>query len=175
MSRDLAPVPPRNAIAAHDGRFVADAFAVRARFLASTSGFSLAETLIALAILASAVLSLAQLFLVSGAVIRRARHVSTATILGAQKLEELRTLPIAEAEGRVEYLDRTGAFLSSSTQPADAAYVRRWSLRPHMADPDRIIVISVRVTPAGPSADRTAPDGMPRQAGEVVLVTMRAR
>ena len=163
--------------AAGDGRIVADASFVRARLLASSSGFSLAETLIALTILASGLLSLAQLFTVSAASIKRARQVSAAAILASQKLEELRALPAAAEvrdEDRVEYLDRGGSVLPSTTRPAGAAYIRQWSMRPHAADPDHVTVISVRVTPGGLPVDSIARD-RGRQAGEVVLVTMRTR
>ena len=168
---------PVRAAAARTGRSVAHAFAVRARLLESPSGFSLAETLIAVTILASGLLSLAQVFTVSAASIKRARQVSTAAILASQKLEELRTLPAAEVrdEGRVEYIDGRGSVLPSGARLGAAAYTRLWAMRAHPADPDRVAVIAVRVTPGGVSADAMANDSSRRQAGEVVLVTMRMR
>jgi hypothetical protein len=147
---------------------------VPARSIASSSGFSLAETLIALGIFAAALLSLAQLFTISAAVIQRARHVTIASVIASQKLEELRALPAAaRAADGIELIDRDGSVLPPG-RSRGGAYTRRWSVRPHAADPDRLSVIDVRVTPATPEHARSPEHGQ-RPAGEVALVTMRAR
>jgi Tfp pilus assembly protein PilV len=146
------------------------------RTIASSSGFSLAETLIALGILAAALLSLAQLFTISAAVIQRAQHVSIAAVIASQKLEELRALPgagAARAADGIELIDRDGSVLPPDRSQG-SAYTRRWSVRPHAADPDRLSVIDVRVTPGTTDAARLPGNGQ-RPAGEVALVTMRAR
>jgi type II secretory pathway pseudopilin PulG len=147
-----------------------------ARTIASAAGFSLAETLIALGILAAALLSLAQLFTIAAAVVQRARHVSIAAVMASQKLEELRALPGAAgartADG-IELIDRDGSVLPPD-RLRGSAYTRRWSVRPHAADPDRLSVIDVRVAPATTDS-APSPENGQRPAGEVVLVTMRAR
>lgn len=58
----------------------------------SESGFSLIEVLVALGILATALVSLAQLFAASTASNLGARSTTYATVLAEQKLEELRSL-----------------------------------------------------------------------------------
>ena len=147
-----------------------------ARTIASSAGFSLAETLFALGILAIAMLSLAQLFTISAAVIRRARDVSVGAVIASQKLEELRALPGADdarAADGIERIDSDGSVLPPD-RLGGSAYTRRWSVRPHAADPDRLSVIDVRVTP-GTGDDAGSLENGQRPAGEVNLVTMRAR
>jgi type II secretory pathway pseudopilin PulG len=144
-----------------------------------SAGFSLAETLIAVTILACGLLALGQLFAVSSAVVRRARQLSTASVLASQKLEELQTRVAAAAnsvEDGVEYVERSGAVMHGDRAASSgAAYTRRWSIRPLASDPDHVSVIHVRVTP-GPSHDDTlAVDRRFGQAGEVTLVTMHGR
>jgi prepilin-type N-terminal cleavage/methylation domain-containing protein len=150
---------------------------VRAR-LDSPSGFSLVETLVAVAILASGLLSLAQLFTVSAVASTRAREMSRAAILAAQKLEELRARAVVAdlpTEDRVEYLDGTGSILSATPTARGAAFTRRWSMRPHPDLPGSITVITVRVTPGGLSTDDIERSASAGQAGEVVLLAMRTR
>lgn len=60
--------------------------------LSSESGFSLAEVLVATAVLATALVSLAQLFAVSIQSNTSARDTTFATVLAQQKLEQLRAL-----------------------------------------------------------------------------------
>jgi hypothetical protein len=62
----------------------------RSRF--SADGFSLVEVLVATGLLATALVTLAQLFALSTSTNLTARHVSYTTVLAQQKLEELRAL-----------------------------------------------------------------------------------
>jgi hypothetical protein len=146
---------------------------------ASESGFALAETLIAMAILAVALLSLAQLFTAATAALTTARHLTMGSILATQKLEELRNVvsgsqSVLNVEGGIDYVDRVGV---ASSPVGDAApnvvYTRHWWIRPLPADPDRVSVIQVVVTPGAVRDDRSG--AMPRRPDEVVLVTMHAR
>ncbi len=156
-----------------------DQVIVRARLVAPSAGFSLAETLIAVTILACGLLALGQLFTVSSAVVRRARQLSTASVLASQKIEELQTRVAAAAdnvEDGVEYLERSGAVIPAGrAESAAAAYTRRWSIRPLASDPDHVSVIHVRVTPGPAHDDTPAADRRFGQAGEVTLVTMHGR
>ena len=66
-----------------------DGLAERAR---APSGATLVEVLVATAVLASGVLSIAQLFLLSASTNASARHITIAATLAAQKVEQLRGL-----------------------------------------------------------------------------------
>ena len=143
------------------------------------SGFSLAETLIAVALLIGALLSLAQLFSAATAIVTTAHHLTAGSVLAAQKLEELRNVvsgsPSAiDTDGGIDYVDRVGMAASpgidASTQ---VTYTRRWWIRPLAADPDHVSVIQVVVTPGAVREGTPAP--IERRADEVVLVTMQAR
>ena len=148
------------------------------RSFTSSSGTSLAETLIAVAILALGLLSLAQLFIISGAVLRRANDLSTAAILAAQKLEELRTTAIGAADATtdgVEFLDAAGTVHPVADVAGDlaAAYTRRWSIRPLPANP-AVRIVQVRVRP-GRHDGTGVPDATRQSASEVALITSFAR
>ena len=59
--------------------------------------------------------------------------------------------------GYVDYLDAYGAWVGTgSTPPANAIYVRRWSIEPLPTNPNNTLVFQVlvgRVSPAGPLSD----------------------
>ena len=144
----------------------------------SEHGFSLAETIIALAILAGTLLSLAQLFTTATGIVTTARHVTTGSILASQKLEELRSvvsgLPsVPTIDGGIEYVDRVGAAVQSGGGiSTNVAYTRQWRVRPLASDPDRVALIRVVVTPGTVASPLS--DSRPRRIGEVVLVTLQA-
>jgi Tfp pilus assembly protein PilV len=83
-------------------------------------GFSLVETLVATVLLFVSVATLAQLFAIAARSNVASRHVTYATVLAGQKLEELRALDLdavgpspaaaitADTPGWVDYLDRNG-------------------------------------------------------------------
>ena len=97
------------------------------------SGFALLETLIAMAILVVAVLSLAQLLTLASRANIAAGQMTTATILAAGKMEELRALPWGSTSGE----DRVGA------------HTRRWSMSAFPADGMNAAIVDVRVEPGG--------------------------
>jgi prepilin-type N-terminal cleavage/methylation domain-containing protein len=143
----------------------------------SDRGFSLAETIVAVAILAGALLSLAQLFTAATTIVTTARHLTTGTILATQKVEELRSvvagLPsIPTVDDALEYVDRAGAAFPPRGAPTNVAYTRQWWVRPLPADPDNVAVLQVVVTPGAVGNRR--PDSVPRRTDEVVLVTLQA-
>ena len=125
-------------------------------------GFSLVEVLIAVAVLVAGAMALVPLVMLAAAANASARHATYATVLAAQKLEELRSRQtVPPAASGVEYVDRLG----EPRGPGNAAYVRQWSIEPVAADATgALVVIDVAVAPragAGP--------------GEARLVTVRPR
>ena len=95
-------------------------------------GCSLIEALIATTILAVGVASLAQLFTLAVASNISATHQTHATILAAQKLEELRALGWE-------------AMVQSASADAIDEYTRRWRVDPLPANRDNAVIIDVVV------------------------------
>ena len=107
-------------------------------------GFSLVEVLVATAVLVVGLVALAQLFAVATLANVAGRQTTHATLLAAQKLEELRSR--AWKGGGLapfEDGDRVGA------------YIRRWTIAPLPGDPDHTVVIRVSVAHRARSADET--------------------
>lgn len=110
---------------------------MRSRPSDAERGFSLVEVLVASTVLTVGLVALAQLFAAATASNLNARHLTYATVLAAQKLEELR----AEAWGQET---AQGDFDQVDT------YQRRWSIEP-IADPenhDPADVVAIRVAVA---------------------------
>jgi len=144
-------------------------------------GFSLLEALIATGILAASLVSVAHLF---GLAIRSniaARSTTAATVLGQQKLEELRALPWTglsqspasaleeNAAGFVDYVDQFGENRGGGADPsAGAIYTRRWAIEALPPTPDTV-VIQVRVMR---TSLRSAAGRLPEEAR---LITARTR
>ncbi len=148
-------------------------------------GFSLLEALIALGVMAVGVLSLATLFPLATNANIVARESTYATLLAAQKLEELRARAWAfDADGRrasdpvllsadgSDHVDRTGRAIAGDPAAGTPAFARRWFILPLPADTGDTIVIEVRVRPQSRDADV---DARTRGPGEVRMVTVRAR
>jgi prepilin-type N-terminal cleavage/methylation domain-containing protein len=162
-------------------------------------GFTLVEVMICAGLLAGAAASAA--WLVAKAVEdgERARLRTVGAIAAVQKMEQLRSLAwdavgdtvtdlSAEIPGPggpglapsppgtldasvppwVDYLADDGVLAAAD---ASAALARRWSVQPHPADPD-ILVVRVVVTRARGPASRTVAGPGPY---DVELVTLRAR
>lgn len=114
-------------------------------------GFTLVESLIACAVLATALLSIGHLGAMSIARVGDARHRTIATALAVAKIEELRTAgpPAAGAD----VVDGAG-------QPAQRgrvlAFARRWSVTPISSDVQMLTVVV---------------DAVPFDAGRQVRVT----
>jgi type II secretory pathway pseudopilin PulG len=126
-------------------------------------GFSILEALIAIAIVTTAAVSLAQALTVSSRVNAGARVASIAAILAIDKMEQLKAVGwddpslqpspadalVVDTPGYVEYLDAGGAPLlpqPSGPPPAGTVYVRRWLVDPAQAAPNTLAlqVIVVR-------------------------------
>lgn len=131
-------------------------------------GFSLIEALIASALLAGAIATLAQLVMRSAEQTMRAEHATVAAVLAQAKLEELRALTFrfdangvrvedpalapsaadslsADSPPHVEALDRFGQTVAPDEVPV---YIRRWSIAAAPLDPDTL-VLAACVLPAG--------------------------
>ena len=98
-------------------------------------GMSLLETLIASAILATGLLSLAQLLGLATTATAAAGRTTHAVLLASQKIEELRALPAVPLG---QYADN----------PAPG-YAREWSVAPLASAPDRVAIIEVVVRVRG--------------------------
>lgn len=154
---------------------------------ASVAGFSLVETLVATALLATAVVTLAQLFGVATLNNLAARHATYATILAAQKVEELLTRswadlgPSPEAAlrentpGWVDYIDQFGRTLDGDVPHPRSAFARRWAVQPLPDNPGQALIIQVVVTPRPNPDPRRHRGPAGRLPDEARLVTVRTR
>ena len=152
---------------------------------AAQAGFSLPEVMVATAILATALVSLGQLFAISMVSNRGARCTTYAAMLASQKIEELRSLAYSEltpsppgtlgvsTSAYADYLDTYGrAIGGGGSPPAGTVYIRRWSIEPLPAYPDNTLVLQVLVTDLRAGA---APGSAGRMPHEARLVTLRTR
>ncbi len=132
----------------------------------SVCGFSLIEVLVATGVLVAGLLSLSQLFAMAIATNVAAKHASVATVLAAQKVEEIRAEPGAGAASGVDHADRWGSVLGSGLPPPlGAIYTRRWWIHEWPSGAGRTLVIQVTVEPVHDSAD-----GGARARGEAARV-----
>jgi Tfp pilus assembly protein PilV len=100
--------------------------------MARHRGFALVDALLATMILVIGVLSLAQLFALGTRANATAGRVTRASILAAQKIEELRSAPWGAAHSGEDVIDE---------------FTRRWSVGPLPGDPGGTAIIDVSVTP----------------------------
>lgn len=93
----------------------------------STRGFSLIEAVVAIGLLTTALVSLAHLLAAAVDTGGLARHATFASILAAQKMEQLLTEPsLDETVGGVEALNAGGTVCEPEPSCVDAVYTRRW-------------------------------------------------
>ncbi|MCX6537350.1 MAG: hypothetical protein NT151_00240 [Acidobacteria bacterium] len=146
------------------------------------TGSTLIEAVVAIAILTTAVVSLAGLASVAVRTITSTRERTIAAILAAQKLEELSLAPRALSQsspdavshdepGFVEYLDAAGVVVGTGAEARGAVYVRRWAISPLAADTS-LNLIHVAVSPCRRVAARAGECG--DAAGTVRLATVRS-
>lgn len=107
-------------------------------------GFSLVEAIIVVALLATALLAFAHLAGLAVASNTAARHFTHASLIAAEKVEALRSAPVAPAAG-ADYIDRWGA----PTERAGATYERRWTAERLPGSAIGTVLIQVRVARVG--------------------------
>jgi type II secretory pathway pseudopilin PulG len=113
----------------------------------SERGSTLIEVLVAMLVFVSAVIAIAQLFLLAAATNVTARDTTIAATLAAQRLEQLLSADEADTIDSIEHVDASGRVLSTaSTPPPHAIYTRRWSIIPLDSD---TVAIRVRVGRSG--------------------------
>lgn len=139
-------------------------------------GFSLVEVLIATGLLATALASLAHLFAIATRANMEAGDTTWATVLAAQKIEELRAGPFPALQQSVDYLDPGGNRLDDPGATR-RAYTRRWWIEPLSSAPDTMVVITVAVSRyrRGDADAAGAADAAARQRDGARLVTLRGR
>jgi len=108
---------------------------MRGRLLSDARGFFLLEALIAAAILASALLTLAQIVALATSATSAAGRMTDAALLAAQKVEQLRAGSWSE--------------LQPGTDSPAAGFTRTWTVTPLAADPDYIALVEVLVRMPG--------------------------
>jgi prepilin-type N-terminal cleavage/methylation domain-containing protein len=120
-----------------------------------SKGFTLVEVLVAMALLATAVVTTAGLLTIASNSVRAARVQSWASLLAIDKLEELRASPWPDlavstgdtlghdAPGFVDYLNWRGEPVGA----AAAVFVRRWNIQPLPSDSANTYVLQVYVRP----------------------------
>lgn len=75
----------------------------------------------------------------------------------------------------VDYLDDRGRWVGEGgSPPADTLFIRRWSIRPLAAAPDRSLLIQVLVTTIRDERTRAGP-WIARSGSEALLTTVRTR
>jgi prepilin-type N-terminal cleavage/methylation domain-containing protein len=182
-----------------------------------SAGFTLVEVLVALALLVSMALGVAQVIAASTRAVQQSRAHAAAVILAAAKMDELRSLawtfePAVDGvaavhrsdrdtdvshpdhppggaglsaspddalsvntAGCVDYLDASGRWVGNDREPPpDAAFIRRWAVRPLAEDPERTLVLQVLVITVRDARAR-AGGWSQRRGSDALLVSVRTR
>jgi len=155
---------------------------------------TLIEVCLAMLVLGTAALASAHLFALTLKMVAGARMQSVATMLAAQRVEQLRasgwqvagtiaTLPSSPANslgtnsaGFVEYFDQNGHSVGSGViPPSTAVYICRWFVDSHPWNPSEMRVIRVLATFV--TRDQQAQPGALRRrlADEALVTTMLTR
>ena len=81
--------------------------------------------------------------------------------------------------GYVDFLDANGGYLSTGTEtPANAVFIRRWSIQPLPTNPNNTLILQVFVTPVpNDKARRTGgtQEELQRLPGDALLVSVKTR
>jgi prepilin-type N-terminal cleavage/methylation domain-containing protein len=146
-------------------------------------GFTLIEVVVALAVLCSGTVALAQLPLLAARANDRARLTTIAATMAVGKMEEIESMswselvpsPVASlvhnTPGYCDFLDDSGRLLATDTSPpSGSSFVRRWSVAPSWSN--SLMVIQVAVTPIVADAIQAHERRRPE---EVRLVSVKAR
>jgi type II secretory pathway pseudopilin PulG len=143
-------------------------------------GFTLVEVLVSLAILITGLVVLAQLLAAALHGTAAARSDTYATVLAAQKMEELAAEPglawsppdslSRNVAGFVDYVDRNGRTVDpAASAPRGFVFVRRWSVQALSGTSSVIIQVSAFAASGGTRAQASA-DPRP---GRACLSTIR--
>jgi type II secretory pathway pseudopilin PulG len=161
--------------------------------LARAPGFTLLEVLVATTLLFVGVAALAGLSIMATRANTAARASTFASLLAAQKMEELRSpawgydalgqprsdLTPSPADaltrnttGYCDFLDAAGRLLGGGpSPPAQAVFVRRWSIEPLPSNPANALTLQVVVT----RVRTDQPGAVSVLTDEASLVTVRTR
>jgi type II secretory pathway pseudopilin PulG len=131
----------------------------------ASDGFSLLEALFAAGLATVAVAAVVQLFASAAAANRTARDATEATLLAADKLEDLRARSLDDPALAPPGVDSLAADVDGYWDAPRLDYVRRWSIAPVPSHPSESVAIHVLVFRQSTTAAR---DG-------VHLVTIRTR
>jgi type IV pilus modification protein PilV len=130
-----------------------------------SAGSTLIEVLVAVLVLVSGVLAMAQLFLIAAVSNAASRDTTMTSTLAAQKVEQMLMEP-GDAAEHVEHIDAWGRVVSTADRPpAMAVYTRRWSVESVSAD---AVCIRVRV-------GRAVRNESSRMPGETRVLTIRRK
>jgi len=155
----------------------------------SDRGFTIVEVLIALAIIAMAAAGVAELCAIAIRTARAARDETMTTMLAMQKVEQLRSAPWASSDlalsppgalaattaGYADFLDRHGRSVGALVSPpADAVYLRRWSIEPLPAGGSGTRVVRVLVSTVVRAAHVSSAGPRARHATESLIVALRS-
>jgi Tfp pilus assembly protein PilV len=118
-------------------------------------GFSLVEVLVAAGLLATTIVSVVHLFALALRATGDARDTTYATILAAQKIEELRAaVPAEDSSEGVDFLDGQGALLEGVAGAQPTAFTRSWTVERLSATRRRTAIVTVVVSRDGRQARR---------------------
>ena len=133
------------------------------------------EVLIAAGLLATVLATLPHLFAVTTRANLDAGDTTWATVLAAQKIEELRAEPFPAPLGdwSTDYLDSGGNLLDDPGSTGKA-YTRRWWIEPLSSAPGKTVVITVVVSRYRRGEGDVFDVAGPRRDG-ARLVTLRTR
>ncbi len=149
-------------------------------------GFTLVETIIAVSITALALTALAQLFIVAAQANADARRATFASVLAAQKIEQLRSagsdlVPQGTDSLRrdvadlCDFLDEYGRSLGTGSSPLPGTvYIRRWSIESIPSDANTL-VLQVAVFPRLWKGAVDPAFGDARSFGGAQIVSLKTR
>jgi type II secretory pathway pseudopilin PulG len=82
----------------------------------------------------------------------------------------------ANTPGYVDFLDKRGQWVGTgSTPPANAQYIRRWSIQPLPTNPNNTLILQVLVTPVYREQQQTGTGSRTRQKDDALLTTVKTR
>ncbi len=157
--------------------------------LQSDLGFTIVEVLFALALIAIAAAGVANLCGIAIRATHDARDETMATMIAAQKIEQLRSAPWGSGDlslsppdtlstntsGYADFLDRRGRSVGTGVAPPlDGVYTRRWNVALLPSGGPFARVLRVLVSTTARVAGVRAGGSRARQATEALVVAVRS-